>query len=213
MWDDALHEMSTPLGAYSGNWQMDKLFDGSGKVSEELGYSVDPKRLLAPRTIVMRNPYIRALADNVVDSSGHKNPNVNADKIENMHLYRGQWMPFADVETSQNLDIEERVARGDFGKPTVSSVEGYIDNGNTRGLVVNVNIPMKTINKVYDTNMWYDNVSNTLRDMNIAISGTPSGSNIKDSVWKDGYITVPMVLSTSADELEATMLNRAWQKD
>jgi hypothetical protein len=122
-------------------------------------------------------------------------------------------MPFADVETSQNLDIEERVARGDFGKPTVSSVEGYIDNGNTRGLVVNVNIPMKTINKVYDTNMWYDNVSNTLRDMNIAISGTPSGSNIKDSVWKDGYITVPMVLSTSADELEATMLNRAWQKD
>jgi hypothetical protein len=122
-------------------------------------------------------------------------------------------MPFADVETSQNLDIEERVARGDFGKPTVSSVEGYIDNGNTRGLVVNVNIPMKTINKVYDTNMWYDNVSNTLRDMNISISGTPSGSNIKDSVWKDGYITVPMVLSTSADELEATMLNRAWQKD
>lgn len=199
MWEDGLMMLQQPVGPNLNQNMLNSLFGSDKKVNEEVGYIVDPHKLISPRSIVLDNPYI----NNLIDQAGLIRNNVN--QIKSMHLDRNTW-------GNDNFDIEERIAKGDFGKVAIDKVEGYIEQGDTKGLVVSVNVPYKDIDKAYDRGWWFDSPDNTLKDFGFTVSGAPQGAG-EDSRWSKGYVTVRMVLSVGDSEVDKILANRLHQKE
>ena len=196
MWEDGLRIITQPVGPNLNQNMLNSLFGSNKKVNEEVGYIIDPNKLISPRSIVLDNPYVTSL----VEQAGHK-----INDIKNMHLDRDTW-------GQDNFDIEERIAKGDFGKVAIDKVEGYIEQGNTKGLLVSVNVPYKDIENAY-TSWWrIENPKNTLKDYGFTVSGAPEGAE-EDSRWSQGYVTVRMVLGTSDSDVDKIMTNRSYQKE
>lgn len=196
MWEDGLRIITQPVGPNLNQNMLNSLFGSNKKVNEEVGYIIDPNKLISPRSIVLDNPYVTSL----VEQAGHK-----INDVKNMHLDRDTW-------GQDNFDIEERIAKGDFGKVAIDKVEGYIEQGNTKGLLVSVNVPYKDIENAY-TSWWrIENPKNTLKDYGFTVSGAPEGAG-EDSRWSQGYVTVRMVLGTSDSDVDKIMTNRSYQKE
>lgn len=198
MWEDGLMVMSQPVGPALNQHMLSNLFKSDKKVNEEVGYIIDPHKLISPRSVVLDNNYIKGLITKAGLMDGETN------KVKQMHFDRNTW-------GNDNFDIEERIAKGDFGKVAIDKVEGYIENGDTKGLVVSVNVPYKDIDDVY-SRWWFDNPKNTLKKNGFTVSSAPEGTK-EGSRWEDGYVTVRMVLGTGDSDLDKVIDNRIFQKE
>lgn len=193
---DCLNVLTQPLGESSG-LLLDGLFKNDKQISPSIGYSVNPRELLSAKTLVAQNKYMKQLANE-----------ADVD-LNSLTLHRGSWWPTS--QDDKNFEIEERVAKGDFGTVAINKINGYINTPEERAYNVSVNVPLKGLTDKY--NRWWsvDDVEGTLRKNGFVVTGG-SGDD-KDGIWKDGYITIDMVLPVTNTKLDKTVTNRAWQKE
>lgn len=193
MWNKGLHALSQNMSPQLESWVEQQMFKEKDFVSSGIGYTVDPRKLISPKNFIYNNnKHIRDLAQ-------------QADyDVLNTHLDRNTW-------GKDNLDIEELAAKGKFGKVAVGGIKGYIDTNGVRNFVVSVNIPKNSINEHYGRWWMWDEVGNTLRDY--GFTQTEGSGDSKDGAWKDGYVTVDMVLPATNVLQDKTITNRRFQKD
>lgn len=193
---DCLNVLTQPLGKSSG-LLLDGLFKNNKQISPAIGYSINPRELLSAKTLVAQNKYMKQLANDA---------DVNLD---NLTLHRGSWWPTS--QDDKNFEIEERVAKGDFGTVAINKINGYINTPEERAYNVSVNVPLKGLTDKY--NRWWavDDVEGTLRKNGFVVTGG-SGDDA-DGIWKDGYITIDMILPVTNTKLDKTVTNRSWQKE
>lgn len=193
MWVQGLHAISQDVSPQMQRTLEQNAFDQKNFVSSEIGYSIDPRKLLSPKEFIFNNnERIRSLAEQ-----------ANYD-IMNTHLDRDTW-------TKDNFDIEELAAKGKFGKVSIGEIKGYIDTNGVRSYVVSVNIPYKSIDEYYARWWAVDTPENTLKNYGFTV--TPGSGSDNDGVWKDGFVTVDMVLPATNLAQDITIGNRKFQKD
>jgi hypothetical protein len=203
MWEDALNVVTQPVGGMAQQ-VLEGLTFNTKKINPEIGYATSGTNMLSPRSVVMDNPHMQSLAENAKAKNGQplfgNNP---VQAVKGMHLNRG-------TLGKDNFDIEERAAKGDFGTLAVSNVRGYIDQGDTMGIVVDVNIPMSEIKRVYNRPILWDSPENTLEKYGFSVSAAPDG--VDKGRWSDGYVTVPMVISRDSGEISKLLDNAEYEK-
>lgn len=193
MWNDGLYEMTQEISPQSASYVMTGMFKNDKKINEEVGYSLDPRKLQSPKQFIYKNnSYIQKLA-------------ADAEfDVLNTHLDR-------NTLRSDNFDIEELAAKGSFGKVAVSEIKGYVDTPNGRNFTVSVNIPLKGIKDHYERWWAWDTPENTLRNYGFVVT---EGSGLdEDGVWKNGYVTVDMVWPVPNHELDKIANNLVWEKE
>lgn len=199
MYEDGLYQISTKIGMQTQNELNSMLFGDNKRISTEIGYAFNPKgKLLSPKQYISNNNYITELA---------KNSSEDGFDIKNTKLNRGS------ISGDQDFDIEEKVTKGEFGNVAISDIIGYVDNNGERNYVVKVNIPLRQIVDKYDT--WLSTESNIVERLDKTYqitSGIENESEDMPGKWKDGYITTTMLMPVSNNDLDATQLNRLWQK-
>lgn len=193
MWNKGLHALSQSMSPQLEAQVEQQMFKEKDFVSPGIGYIINPTKLMSPKEFIYNNnKHIRDLAQE-----------ANYDVL-NTHLDR-------NTLGKDNLDIEELAAKGKFGKVSVGGIQGYIDTNGVRNYVVSVNIPKKALNERYWRWYAWDEVSNTLR--NYGFTQTEGSGDDKDGMWKDGYITVDMVLPSTNALQDKTITNRYFQKE
>ena len=195
MYEDGLHDITVPIAPQT-RLQLESHMFSDKKISPELGYSYVPSgKLISPKKFISNNKYISNLA-------GEAKYDINKT-----HLNRASW------SGDQNFDVEEKVAKGEFGNVAISEIVGYIDTPGERGYVVKVNIPLKAVLDKYRGLLSTDgNVRDNL-DKTYQIT-RETGDEDSDDLpgrWKDGYITTTMVMPVSSTDLDRTQNNRLWQ--
>lgn len=193
MWNDGLYEMSQEISPQTASYVMSGMFKDDKKINEEVGYSLDPRKLQSPKQFIYKNNnYIQKLA-------------ADADfDVLGTHLDR-------NTLGSDNFDIEELAAKGAFGKVAVNEIKGYVDTPNGRNFTVSVNIPLKGIKDHYGRWWAWDTPENTLRNYGFVVT---EGSGLdEDGVWKNGYVTVDMVWPVPNHELDKVANNLVWEKE
>ena len=193
MWTDGLYAMSQEFNPHVGSVISENLFKNNDKINEEVGYSITPKKLMSPKQFIYNNnKYIKKLADEAEFD------------VLGTHLDR-------NTLGKDNFDIEELAAKGEFGKLAIDEIKGYVDTPNGRNFTVSVNIPTKSIEKYYNRKWhWFENPVSTLENYGFVVT---QGSGLdEDGIWKDGYVTVDMVLPVSNHDLDKILTNRSWEE-
>lgn len=197
MYEDGLYQISQQISPQVKVQLENMMFTNDKKISTEVGYTFAPSgKLISPKKFISNNNYIGNLAKS-----------VDFD-IANTKLNRGSW------SGDQDFDIEEKVAKGEFGSVAISDIVGYLDTPGERGFVVRVNIPMTAIQDKYrgllsSEGSVRENLDKTYQ---ITVGDGEDSTNLPGR-WKDGYITTTMLMPVSNDDLDKIQANRLWQKD
>lgn len=197
MYEDGLYQISQQISPQVKVQLENMMFTNDKKISTEVGYTFAPSgKLISPKKFISNNNYIGNLAKS-----------VDFD-IANTKLNRGSW------SGDQDFDIEEKVAKGEFGSVAISDIVGYLDTPGERGFVVRVNIPMTAVQDKYrgllsSEGSVRENLDKTYQ---ITVGDGEDSTNLPGR-WKDGYITTTMLMPVSNDDLDKIQANRLWQKD
>lgn len=197
MYEDGLYQISQKISPQVRLQLENMMFSNDKKISTEVGYTFAPSgKLISPKKFISNNKYISNLAKS-----------ANFD-IVNTKLNRGSW------SGDQDFDIEEKVAKGEFGSVAISDIVGYLDTPGERGFVVRVNIPMIAVQDKYRGLISTEgNVRENLdKTYQITVGDGEDSTNLPGR-WKDGYITTTMLMPVSNDDLDKIQANRLWQKD
>ena len=197
MYEDGLYQISQKISPQVRLQLENMMFSNDKKISTEVGYTFAPSgKLISPKKFISNNKYISDLAKS-----------ANFD-IVNTKLNRGSW------SGDQDFDIEEKVAKGEFGSVAISDIVGYLDTPGERGFVVRVNIPMTAVQDKYRGLISTEgNVRENLdKTYQITVGDGEDSTNLPGR-WKDGYITTTMLMPVSNDDLDKIQANRLWQKD
>lgn len=197
MYEDGLYQISQKISPQVRLQLENMMFSNDKKISTEVGYTFAPSgKLISPKKFISNNKYISDLAKS-----------ANFD-IVNTKLNRGSW------SGDQDFDIEEKVAKGEFGSVAISDIVGYLDTPGERGFVVQVNIPMTAVQDKYRGLISTEgNVRENLdKTYQITVGDGEDLTNLPGR-WKDGYITTTMLMPVSNDDLDKIQANRLWQKD
>lgn len=197
MYEDGLYQISQKISPQVRLQLENMMFSNDKKISTEVGYIFAPSgKLISPKKFISNNKYISDLAKS-----------ANFD-IANTKLNRGSW------SGDQDFDIEEKVAKGEFGSVAISDIVGYLDTPGERGFVVRVNIPMTAVQDKYRGLISTEgNVRENLdKTYQITVGDGEDSTNLPGR-WKDGYITTTMLMPVSNDDLDKIQANRLWQKD
>lgn len=193
--DKAVYSISNPLDGLPQQHYNEVLFGSQKQIDPEIGYSFDPRKLISSKQYLSTNKYMSELA---------KEQNYD---ITSTHLGKDQWW------STKNFDLEDLTAKGQFGNVAIGNVIGTIDQGNERNFVVEVNVPMKSINDHYGKSnaLWLTKAEDTIKDYGLRV--TPGSGEDSDGKWKDGYVTLQMIYPMNNDDLQKKLSNRLEQKN
>lgn len=197
MYEDGLYQISQQISPQVKVQLENMMFTNDKKISTEVGYTFAPSgKLISPKKFISNNNYINNLAESV------------GFNIADTKLNRGSW------SGDQDFDIEEKVAKGEFGSVAISDIVGYLDTPGERGFVVRVNVPLTAIQDKYRT--WMTSEGSVRENLDKTYQITIGDGEDSDNLpgrWKDGYITTTMLMPVSNDDLDKIQANRLWQKD